>query len=381
MCKLRDGINLAQGFSDDLPPGPLRESAIDAIRAGWNHYSSTWGFEDLRIALGVKLSSFNGIHADPVNEITVTCGATEGIACSILALVDRGDEVIMFEPFYENYAPNVILADGIPKFIRLRRTNEIPEESLKEAIGSRTKAIILNTPQNPIGKVYRKEELRFLADVCVDYGLVAICDETYERFTYDGLPHISLASLSDMAQQTLTVGTFSKTFSVTGWRVGYVAGPEHLTESVRQVHDFVTVAAPTPFQRALVDSVDVGPSFYERLIQSFQTRRGILCEGLRELGFQVRVPEGAYYVMADFSDLSSLSDRDFAFQLLDESGVATVPGSAFYGSRRNIGRQIRLSFCKSDVLLQHCVKVIQSFVENLNKRGKELREKVKWTKD
>ncbi len=372
-CEKRGGINLAQGYTDELPPEDLREMAVEAIRNGWNQYSLTWGDTELRAAVAQKLESFNAIEADPSTDVTITCGATEGLASSILALLDRGDEVLLFEPFYENYAPNIFLADGVPRYIRFPENYDLPEERIKEAIGSRTKAIILNTPQNPTGKVYRKDELRLLADLCVDYGLLAICDETYERFTYDALPHVSLASLSGMEDRTLTVGTFSKTFFVTGWRVGYVAAPEDLSESVRKVHDYLTVAAPTPFQRALVHGSDVDPNYYTTLIRAYEQKREIICRALNECGFHFRAPEGAYYVMADFSDLSGSADTDFALELLDKGGIATVPGSSFYGSRNIPRKQVRFSFCKSDAILQKCASLLKSFADKTGRTVNEAR--------
>jgi aminotransferase len=361
LCEERNGINLAQGFTDDPPPKPLRDRAVRSIRGGRNHYSPTWGIEELRSAVGEKLASFNRILVDPTSDVTITCGATEAIASSILALVDRGDEVILFEPFYENYVPNVYLADGVPIPVRLPEGDRFPQEKLKEAIGSRTKAIVLNTPQNPNGKVFRRDELRFLADVCVDYGLLAICDETYERFTYDGRVHVSLGSFPDMQDRTLTIGTFSKTFSASGWRVGYVAGPEDLSESVRRVHDYLTVAAPTPFQDALLGGFELSPRFYRSLVRSYERRRTILCDVLRECGFRFRIPEGAYYVLADFSALSGSSDTSFVLELLDRTGIAAVPGSAFYGGPRAPGRRVRFSFCKSEPVLRTCARRLRSF--------------------
>lgn len=360
LCERLDGINLAQGFTDESPSDRLREHAVDAIRRGPNHYSFTWGLRRLREALSEKLRGFNGIEADPETDITITCGATEAIAGSIFATTSPKDEVIILEPFYENYVPNVLLADGIPTTVSLVDDFELPEEQLKQAIGSRTRAVILNTPQNPNGKVYSKEELAFIADLCVDYDLLAIVDETYERFTFDGTRHISLASLQGMRERTLTVGTFSKTFSVTGWRVGYVAGAEPLSEGVRKVHDYLTVAAPTPLQRALAAALEGEESSHRDLSAEYEARRQMLGAALEDCGFRFRPPQGAYYILAGFSRLSDHDDVGFCHELLKTAGIATVPGSSFYASPASGSDKIRFAFCKSEKVLQECANRLRS---------------------
>jgi aminotransferase len=360
LCERFDGINLAQGFTDDPPPDRLREQAVDAIRGGPNHYSFTWGMRRLRDALSEKLRTFNGIDADPETDITITCGATEAIAGSIFATTNPKDEVIILEPFYENYIPNVLLADGIPTIVSLVGDFELPEEQLKHAIGSRTRTIILNTPQNPNGKVYSEEELAVIADLCVDFDLLAIVDETYEYFTFDGLRHVSLASLQGMSERTLTVGTFSKTFSVTGWRVGYVTGPASLSSGVRKVHDYLTVAAPTPLQLAIASALVDDDAPDRDLPLQHEARRRTLGSALDDCGFRFRIPQGAYYILADFSQLSDQDDLSFSRELLRTVGIATVPGSSFYADQAVGSRKVRFAFCKSEKVLRECARRLRS---------------------
>lgn len=368
LCEEKDGINLAQGFTDEPPPLELCERAMRAIREGPNYYSATYGMRCLREAVAEKLRRFNGFEANPETEVTITCGATEAIASSIFAVVDRRDEVIIIEPFYENYVPNVLLAEGVPRFVSLTDELGLPEEALKAAVGSRTRAIIINTPQNPNGKVYRREELAFIADLCTDYDLVPICDETYERFTYEAARHVSLASLKGMEERTLTVGTFSKSFAVSGWRVGYVSGSQVLSEGLRKVHDFLTVAAPTPLQVALASSLAPHDGYWTDLIRSYQRKREILGEVLRETGFSFAPPQGAYYILSDISRVWEEDDIRFSHWLLDSAGIATVPGSSFYSNSERGRTEVRFAFCRSEGTLQDCAQRLRSVLGSA--RGK-----------
>ena len=360
LCDQRKGINLARGYPDEPPGSALRRMATAAIREGANQYSTTSGMPELREALAQKLETFNRIHVNPEKGITITCGATEAVASSVLAVVNPSEEVIVFEPFYENYVPSILLAGGIPNCVPLNRDWELPEERVKEAIGSRTKAVILNSPQNPNGKVYKPNELRLLADLCVDYDLVAISDETYECFTYGGAKHTSLASIDGMGERTLTAGSFSKTFSVTGWRVGFVATTPEIMEGVRRVHDYLTLAAPTPFQRAIARALSQETPYCGRVARTHATKRRILCDALRTCGFKFHQPEGAFYVLADFSGISHSDDKAFAVELLDSTGIATLPGSCFYADSDRGRTKVRFCFCKSNSTLHECARRLTS---------------------
>lgn len=359
LCEERQGIDLARGYTDEPPPQALLEVAERTIREGPNQYSITYGMKGLRQVLADRLRQFNGIDADPETEVTVTCGATEAIASSMLALVDPGDEVVIIEPYYENYVPSVLLAGGVPKFVRLRDDHELPEEDLKRTIGSRTQALIVNTPQNPTGKVYTAAELRTLADLCVDYDLTAISDETYDRFTYGEARHRSLAALKGVRERTLTVGTSSKTFFVTGWRVGFVVGPGRLSEGVRKVHDYLTVAAPTPLQHAVAAGFGFDRAYFDGLRRAYRVKRDLLSEALTRGGFRFRIPDGGYYVLADFSNLSELSDAEFAERLLTVAGIASVPGRSFYSDPAKGRTKVRFAFCKADGTLKECARRLE----------------------
>jgi aspartate/methionine/tyrosine aminotransferase len=360
LCEQRRGINLARGFPDEPPPSALQRMATTAIREGFNQYSPTCGVLELRDALAHKLGTFNRLQVDVEKGLAITCGATEALTCSVLAVVDPADEVVVFEPFYESYVPSILIAGGTPDYVPLSDDWVVSEEGVKEAIGSRTKAIIVNTPQNPSGKVYKPDELRLLADLCVDYDLVAISDETYECFTYDGTKHTSLASIEGMAERTLTVGSFSKTFSVTGWRVGYVAASGELLGGVQRVHDYLTLAAPTPFQKAIVWGLNQDGAYYDKVARKHAIKRRILCDALRASGFKFHQPEGAYYVLADFSSISGSDDRGFALELLDSTGIATVPGRCFYSDQDRGRTKVRFSFCKSVATLRECARRLTS---------------------
>ena len=374
LCNQRGGINLARGYPDEPTPRALRRAAIDAIRDGSNQYSPTGGLPELQDALAQKLDCFNHVEVNPQTGLIITCGATEALACAILGIVDPAEEVVVFEPSYENFVPCILTASGIPACIPQRDDWGLPEESIKEAIGPRTKAIIVNSPQNPNGKVYRLEELRLLADLCIDCDLTAISDETYECFTYDGTRHVSLASVEGMDRRTLTIGSFSKTYFATGWRVGYVAGPDEIVQGVRRIHDYLTLAAPTPFQRAIACALRNEVAHCERVARAYAVKRRILCDALRACGFKFHNPEGAFYALADFSDIASCDDKDFALDLLDSTGIATVPGRSFYSNPRRGRTKVRFSFCKSLATLRECARRLGLFHSESHPRGKSLKD-------
>lgn len=350
-------INLAQGFPNFPAPARLKEAAAEAITADVNQYAITWGSTRLRQALAAKYLSWYGLEVDPDREITVTCGATEAMASAMLALVDPGDEVVVFEPFYENYGPDAILCGAEPVFVPLPIGGPLDGERLAEAFGPRTRAIIVNTPNNPTGRVLARDELELIAELCRRHDVYAVTDEIYEHIRYEG-EHVPLATLPGMRERTVTISGASKTFSVTGWRIGSIVAPPRLTDAIRKVHDFLTVGAPAPLQEAIaVGLEELGPDYYRGLADEYRARRDLLCTALLAAGFMCEPPAGAYYVLADFSEVSDLPDDDFARYLTAEVGVAPVPGSSFYHSGAPEGRTlVRFAFCKTLDLLSEAAE-------------------------
>ena len=342
-----DAVNLAQGFPDFPAPDVLKDAAIEAIRADVNQYAITWGAPRLRQALAAKYSAFYGMEVDPDREVTVTCGATEAMAAVMLAVIDPGDEVIVLEPFYENYGPDAILSSAKPVFLRLDAPGyRLERARLEAAITPATKAIILNSPNNPTGRVFDREELDAVAALCLQHDLIAITDEIYEHIYYRG-EHLPLATFPGMSGRTVTVSGLSKTFSVTGWRVGTIVAPPDLTDAIRKVHDFLTVGAPAPLQEACAAGIErLGRDYYDGLAAEYRERGVVLVDALRQAGFRCELPEGAYYVLADFSALGDEDDTTFAKRLARDAGVASVPGSSFFGAPGRGSNLIRFAFCK-----------------------------------
>ena len=349
-------INLAQGFPNFPAPDVLKEAAARAIREDVNQYAITWGAKRLRDALAAKYASWYGLTVNPETELTVTCGATEAMASALLALIDPGDEVIVFEPFYENYGPDAILCGAAPVYVPLRAGEPLDLDRLRKAFTPRTRAIIVCTPNNPTGRVLSRTELEAIAELCRAHDAWAVTDEIYEHIYYEGT-HIPLATLPGMRERTITVSGASKTYSVTGWRIGTIVAPAGATAAIRKVHDFLTVGAPAPLQEAVAVAIEtLGRDYYEGLSREYRARRDLLCGALAEAGFRCRPPEGAYYVLTDFSALSDLPDDEFARWLTAEHGVAPVPGSSFY-SRPELGRrEVRFAFCKTDEMLQEAAR-------------------------
>jgi aspartate/methionine/tyrosine aminotransferase len=349
-------INLAQGFPNFPAPELIKEAAAKAIRDDINQYAITWGAKRLRHALARKYQEWYGMEVDPETEITVTCGATEAMAAALMAVADPGDEVVVFEPYYENYGPDAILCGARPVYVPLPSSGELDLDRLAAACSRRTRAIVVNTPNNPTGRVLTLRELEAIADLCQRYEAYAITDEIYEHIYYEGR-HIPLATLPGMRQRTITISGASKTFSVTGWRIGTIVAPARLTDAIRKVHDFLTVGAPAPLQEGVAAGLEsLGPDYYAGLARDYRARRDLLCRGLADAGFRLTPPQGAYYVLADFAALSDLPDDQFAAWLTREIGVAPVPGSSFY-SRPELGRtQVRFAFCKTDDLLREAVR-------------------------
>jgi len=345
------GINLAQGFPNFAAPQALKNAAKRAIDADVNQYAITWGAKSLRDALSRTYAELYGMTVDPETMLTVTCGATEAMISTLLALVDPGEEVIVLEPFYENYGPDTDIAGARPVYVPLRPPeNVFDRDELRKAFGPRTKAIIVNTPNNPTGRVFTRDELTFIAELCVEHDVVAVTDEIYEHIRYEG-EHIPIATLDGMAERTVTISGASKTFSVTGWRVGWIVAPPELTAGIRKVHDFVTVGAPAPLQEAVATGLALGRPYYDTLGTEYRKRRDLLVGALETAGFAPRRPEGAYYVLCDITPFGFDDDTAFARWLVSEVGVAGVPGSSFY-SEPALGKHlIRFTFCKThDVL-------------------------------
>jgi aspartate/methionine/tyrosine aminotransferase len=340
-----DCLNLAQGFPDFAAPAELKEAAVDAIRQDFNQYATTWGAKVMRDGIAEKTRHFRNLAVDPETEITVCCGVTEAMLSTILAVVDPGDEVIIFEPFYENYGPDCILSGAIPIVVPLMPPDwHFDREQLRRAFNRKTRAIIINTPHNPTGKVYTRDELTFIAGLCQEYDTLAITDEIYEHLVYRG-EHISIAGLAGMRERTVTINGLSKTYSVTGWRLAYAIAPPDITNAIRKVHDFVTVGAPHPLQVAAATALRFPDRYYVDLLNAYRERREFLLEILDEAGFKAYPPDGAYYVMTDITDFGE-DDVALAHRMVKDIGLATVPGSSFYLDPAKGRHQIRFSFPK-----------------------------------
>ncbi|HEY0970415.1 MAG TPA: aminotransferase class I/II-fold pyridoxal phosphate-dependent enzyme [Gemmatimonadales bacterium] len=349
-------INLAQGFPDFPMPAPMKEAACAAIRGDVNQYAVTWGAPSLRLAIAEKYRRWYGMEVDPDREVTVTCGATEAMAAVFLALLDPGDEVVILEPHYENYGPDAVLADATPVFVPLEGPDwRLDPDRLRAAFGPRTKAIVVNTPHNPTGRVLTRDEITLIADLCREHDVWAVTDEIYEHIRYAGSHHV-IATWPGMRERTVTISGLSKTYSCTGWRIGWVVAPPGLTGAIRKVHDFLTVGAPAPLQAAASVGMAFDAEYYNHLASDYRARRDMLCGALAEAGFGFTVPEGAYYVLADYGQLSQDDDATFARWLAREAGVATVPGSSFYSDDSSDRRLVRFAFCKRAETLEEAAE-------------------------
>jgi aminotransferase len=353
-------INLAQGFPNFPCPEILKEAAAKAIHADINQYAITWGAKRLRDAIAKKYADWYGMTVNPETEITITCGATEAMASALLAIVDPGDEVIVLEPFYENYGPDAILCGAKPVYVPIAPGQPLDLDRLRTAFSKRTRAIILCTPNNPTGKVFTPAELEGIAECCRRHDSYAVTDEIYEHIYYEGR-HVPIATLDGMRERTITVSGASKTFSITGWRIGTIVAPAETTDAIRKVHDFLTVGAPAPLQEAVAVALEtLGRDYYEGLARDYRARRDLLCGALSAAGFRCTPPAGAYYVMTDFSALSDLPDDRFAEWLTAECGVAPVPGSSFY-SQPELGRTVvRFAFCKTMEMLEQAAQRLRA---------------------
>ena len=349
-------VNLAQGMPDFPAPGEVKDAACAAIQADINQYAITWGAADLRAAVAEHAGWHLGLAVDPEAEIVVTCGSTEAMLVALLSIINPGDEVILSEPFYENYWPDCVLAGAVPRFVPLRPPGWLydPDE-LAAAFNDNTKAIVVCNPNNPTGTVSTPEELDHIAALCRKWDAIAITDEIYEHILYDGRKHVALATLDGMKERTVTIGGMSKTYSVTGWRIGTMIASPELTLAFRRVHDYVSIGAAAPLQEAGAVAYRLPRSYYDRMTAEYQARRDKICPALAEIGFGLEMPQGAYYIMADISAFGAVDDVEFANYLVREIGVATVPGSSFF-DKKELGRNyVRFCFCKRDQTLDDAI--------------------------
>jgi aminotransferase len=379
MTRLGDdagAVNLSQGLPDfDSPPAVL-DAAIEAIQAGNNQYTFPFGALALRQAVADRYARYNHIVADPATEVTITCGVSEALMSAILALTDPGDEAIVLEPWYENYVPGCLMAGVRPRFVPLREPDyAFDPDELRNAFGPHTRLIFVNTPHNPTGRVFTRSELAAIAALCQEFGVVAVTDEIYDRILYDGREHVSIGSLDGMRERTVTISGLGKTYAVTGWRVGWAIAARPLSALLRKVHDYVTICAPAPFQAAGVVALELPESYYTHMLTQYEARRTVLLDALDGTGMPYRTPEGAYYVMVDFGDLSWnqalyarsewTADRAFAEYIAREVGVAVVPGSSFYAGRERGTSRVRLNFCKQESTLHEAARRLARLQGNL----------------
>jgi len=351
------GVNLAQGMPNFPPPKELLEAAHRALEGEFHQYAITWGAPSLRKTIAVKFEKFYGISVDPERQVTVCCGSTETMLATLLGILDPGDEMIVFEPFYENYGPGAIIAGAESVFVPLEPPDfTFNPDRLAKAFGPRTKAIIINSPNNPVGKVFSREELEIIANLCIRHNAIAVTDEIYEHIVFDGLRHVPIATLPGMADRTVTISGISKSYSVTGWRIGYAIASPEITLGIRRAHDFITVGAPHPLQEAAVAALTLPDSYYAWLREMYQAKRDLLLGLLEKAGFKCFKPSGAYYILTDAAhflrEFDCADDTAFATYLVKEIGVATVPGSSFY-AHSELGRtEIRFCFPKTDETLR-----------------------------
>jgi len=362
LALLHGAVNLSQGFPDFPAPELIKRAAQDAVAKDVNQYAITWGAKNLRDAIARQMQQWQGITVDPEREVTVCCGSTEVMISTLLAVCNPGDEVVIFEPFYENYGPDSRLSGAKPRFVKLRPPAApggewtFDEKELRAAFDCHTKAVILNTPNNPTGKVFTRQELELIRDLCVEFNVLAITDEIYEHILYDGARHISIASLDGMRERTVTINGLSKTYSVTGWRVGWAVAVPEITNAIRKVHDFLTVGAPAPLQDAGAAALALPSSYYLQLAEGYRLRRDRLMSVLTDAGLRCFQPRGAYYIMTDISGFGFADDVVFTQYLVKEIGVAAVPGSSFYHDPRSGAQQVRFTFCKRDETLDEAAR-------------------------
>jgi len=353
LAALHKAINLAQGLPDFPCPTELKEAASKALFDDINQYAITWGDKPLREAIAKKYQSYLGMKVDPESQITVTCGATEAMVATMLALVDPSEEVIVFEPFYENYGPDAILSGATPRYVKMHPPNwTFDEKDLEKAFNKNTRAIIINTPHNPTGKVFTREELELVARLCQKWGVLAFTDEIYEHILYDGHKHVAIGSLPGMEDLTVTINSLSKTYSVTGWRVGWAIARPEITNAIRKVHDFLTVGSPAPLQRAGVTAINLPQKYYDELSEEYEDRRKYMLETLDQVGIEYYKPQGAYYTFCDISKFGYENDIQFTKYLCEKIGVAVVPGASFFGDSELKHHYVRFCFSRKPETLE-----------------------------
>jgi len=363
-------INLAQGMPDFDPPSELIDAAVEAIRHGSNQYPITWGQRSLREAIARKVKGYNGIDADAEANITITCGSTEAVASAMFALTNPHDLVVLTDPYYENYVPNAILAQCELIHVPFTDPNfTLAEESLKGAMEKHPKLIVLTTPNNPTGKVLGSDQLKLVADLCEDHETIAITDEIYEHILYDGKKHVSLATVGNMHARTVTVSGASKTYSVTGWRVGWAIADAKLTEALRKVHDYLTIGAPTPMQEALVTALNFPHIFYEKLAETYDVKRQFVMRALDKIGLEYYRPEGAFYILIDAPD-SFKDGHEFADYLLKKGSVAVLPADVLYHNKELGKRKVRLAYCKRDATLEEVARRLGTLSPGRNEKAR-----------
>jgi aminotransferase len=361
--QLYGGVNLSQGFPDFSAPAEIKDAACAAINADVNQYAVTWGARPLREAVAREFARRYGVPVVADEQVTVCCGTTEAMMSTMMAIVDPGDEVVVFEPFYENYGPDAILSGATPRYVTLHEPSwSFDPDELAAAFNDKTKAIIINTPNNPTGKVFTREELETIAALCRKWDAIAISDEIYEHIIYDGHRHLPIATIDGMADRTVTLNGLSKTFSVTGWRVGWTISPPSLTGAIRKVHDFLTVGAPAPFQEAGAVALGLPDTYYAALAAKYRERRDVLLDILERHHFTTYKPYGAYYIMTDIGAFGFEDDVEFARYLVKDVGVAAVPGSSFYKTPGVGKSKLRFCFCKKDETLQEADRRLQKLV-------------------
>lgn len=355
-----NAINLSQGFPDFDPPREILERLKEVADEDFHQYSITWGSKNIRDAIAKKQSRLMNLDINPEKNVVVTCGSTEAMMAAVMSVADPGDKIIVFSPFYENYGADAILCQADPIYVPLNPPEfgfdvDVLEKAFRE---NNPKALILCNPSNPCGKVFTREELEQIADLAKKYDAFVITDEVYEHIVYPPNKHIYMASLPGMAERTISCSSLSKTYSITGWRLGYVIGPENVIDTVRKVHDFLTVGAAHPLQEAVVVGLNMPDEYYEQMLQLYLHKRNLFCDGLTSLGLKHTLPQGAYYVMVDISEFGYDDDQEFAEDLIKKVGVAGVPGSSFFKEPEN--RFIRFHFAKKDETLKEALKKLEN---------------------
>lgn len=365
LCIRHQAVNLAQGFPDFPAPEVLKRAAMRAIEQDYNQYAITWGAPDFRQALARKHERFSGVQIDPERELTVTCGSTEAMLSALLATVEPGDEIVVFEPWYENYGPDAILSGAVPVYVKLHPPDwSFDPDELRRAFSPRTKGIIVNTPHNPTGKVFTRAELEQISALANEFDTLVYTDEIYEHIVYDGLEHVYPQTIPGLEDRTVTISGLSKTYSITGWRLGYAIAPPEISAAIRKVHDFCTVGAPAPLQQGAVAALELPEEYYSGLRSGYQARRDRLLPFLEQAGFRSFTPNGAYYVMAEFPNPRELDDVAFSRWLIEAIGVAVVPASSFYRpGDEQARRMVRFCYPKTDATLDEAGRRLLRLVE------------------